>query len=155
MNMSPVSNGLLFVCRIKNRITVSAQQLASKRDHPVGRPRQSHSTRENWLVAMQPRPILVTLLSLIAGTVLATARAQSVGPPYHPAVAAFSAGPVQPNPFESEVTSLEARLSYGVDTSLWEIRVIELAVDFANVGMIVQERSDPQECQRFSKSVLR
>lgn len=59
---------------------------------------------------MQPRPILVTLLSLIAGTVLVTARAQSVGSPDHAAVAVFSANPVQANPFESEVTSLEARL---------------------------------------------
>jgi hypothetical protein len=40
---------------------------------------------------------------------------------------------------------------YGVNTSLWEMSVIEFAVDYANVGMIVQERSDPQECQRFGK----
>jgi hypothetical protein len=60
---------------------------------------------------MRPRPILVTLLSLIAGTVQVTARAQSVGSADHPAVAVFSASPAQANPFESEVTSLEARLS--------------------------------------------
>jgi lysophospholipase L1-like esterase len=65
---------------------------------------------ENWSIEMQPRAIFVTLLSLIGGTVPVTARAQSVGSPDHPGVAVFSAGPVQPNPFESEVTSLEARL---------------------------------------------
>ncbi len=58
---------------------------------------------------MQLHPILVTLLSSIA-VVLVTARAQSVGSPDHPAVAVFSAGPVEANPFEAEVTSLEARL---------------------------------------------
>ena len=58
---------------------------------------------------MQLRPILVTLLSLIAA-VLVTARAQSVGSPDHPAAPVFTASPVQANPFESEVTSLEARL---------------------------------------------
>ena len=61
-------------------------------------------------VEMQPCPILVTLLSLIAGTVPVTARAQRVASPDHPAAAVFSASPVQANPFESEVTSLEARL---------------------------------------------
>ena len=65
---------------------------------------------QNSSVEMQPRPILIALLSLIAGTVLVTARAQSVGSPNHPAAAVFSANPVQANPFESEVTSLEARL---------------------------------------------
>jgi lysophospholipase L1-like esterase len=59
---------------------------------------------------MRSRPVTVSLLSLFAGAMLVAARAQSVGSPDHPPVAELSATPVQPNPFESEVTSLEARL---------------------------------------------
>lgn len=59
---------------------------------------------------MQPRLILVTLLTLIAGTLVVTTRAQGVDSLDHPGVDAFSASPLRTNPFESEVTSLEARL---------------------------------------------
>ena len=59
---------------------------------------------------MQPRRLLVTILMLIAGTVELTAHAQSVGSPNLPAAPVLSAGPVQANPFESEVTALQARL---------------------------------------------
>jgi lysophospholipase L1-like esterase len=59
---------------------------------------------------MQPRLILVTLLTLIAGTLVVTTRAQGVDSSDHPGVGAFSASPLRTNSFESEVTSLEARL---------------------------------------------
>jgi lysophospholipase L1-like esterase len=59
---------------------------------------------------MQARSIVVQLLTLIAGTAIVAADGQSVGSADHPAAAAFSASLVQANPFESEVTSLEARL---------------------------------------------
>ena len=59
---------------------------------------------------MQPRRLLVTILRLIAGTVQLTAHAQSVGAPNLPAAPVLSAGPVQANPIESEVTALQAKL---------------------------------------------
>jgi lysophospholipase L1-like esterase len=59
---------------------------------------------------MPPRRLLVTILRLIAGTVQLTAHAQNVGSQYLPATPVLFAGPVQANPFESEVTALHAKL---------------------------------------------
>src|SRR5580692_465022 len=55
------------------------------------------------------RTLLIILMSLIAGSALETARTQTVAPPDPPPVA-VAPSPVPANPFESEVTSLEAKL---------------------------------------------
>jgi lysophospholipase L1-like esterase len=57
-----------------------------------------------------PRTLLMILMSSISGPVLQTARTQTVAPPDPPAVAVVPT-PVPANPFESEVTALEAKLS--------------------------------------------
>jgi lysophospholipase L1-like esterase len=56
------------------------------------------------------RILRIIILSLLAGPALETARTQTVAPPDPPPVAA-SPSPIPANPFESEVTSLEAKLS--------------------------------------------
>ena len=56
------------------------------------------------------RILLIVLLSLISGLTFETARTQTVAPP-EPAPVAGSPRPVPVNPFESEVTSLQAKLS--------------------------------------------
>jgi lysophospholipase L1-like esterase len=55
------------------------------------------------------RTLLIILMSLIAGSALETACTQTVAPPDPPPVA-VAPSPVPANPFESEVTSLEAKL---------------------------------------------
>src|SRR5580692_6044218 len=55
------------------------------------------------------RTLLIILMSLIAGSALGTAHTQTVAPPDPPPVA-VAPSPVPANPFESEVTSLEAKL---------------------------------------------
>ncbi len=58
-----------------------------------------------------PAPrILLIIVTLMSGLALRTARTQTVAPPDPPPVA-VSPSPVPANPFESEVTSLEAKLS--------------------------------------------
>jgi hypothetical protein len=57
-----------------------------------------------------PRTLLMILMSLISGPELQTARTQTVAPPDPPPVA-VAPTPVPANPFESEVTALEAKLS--------------------------------------------
>jgi lysophospholipase L1-like esterase len=56
------------------------------------------------------RTLLIILMSLISGLALETARTQTVAPP-DPQPLIVSPSPVPANPFESEVTSLEAKLS--------------------------------------------
>jgi lysophospholipase L1-like esterase len=56
------------------------------------------------------RTLLIILMSLISGSALETARTQTVAPPDPPPLI-VSPSPVPANPFESEVTSLEAKLS--------------------------------------------
>ena len=56
------------------------------------------------------RILRIIVLSLMAGSALETARPQTVAPPDPPPVT-VSPSPIPANPFESEVTSLEAKLS--------------------------------------------
>jgi lysophospholipase L1-like esterase len=56
------------------------------------------------------RTLLIILMGLISGPALDTARTQTVAPP-DPTPLVVSPSPVPANPFESEVTSLEAKLS--------------------------------------------
>jgi lysophospholipase L1-like esterase len=56
------------------------------------------------------RTLLFGLFSLLSGLALETARTQTVAPP-DPQPLIVSPSPVPANPFESEVTSLEAKLS--------------------------------------------
>src|SRR6478752_8528625 len=55
------------------------------------------------------RVLLIITMSLISGAALETAHNQTVAPP-DPVPVAISPSPIPANPFESEVTSLEARL---------------------------------------------
>jgi hypothetical protein len=56
------------------------------------------------------RTLLIILMSIISGSTLGTAHTQTVAPPDPPPVA-VAPSPVPSNPFESEITSLEAKLS--------------------------------------------
>jgi lysophospholipase L1-like esterase len=56
------------------------------------------------------RTLHLVLMTLLSGLAFETARTQSVAPPDPPPVA-VAPSPVPANPFESEVTSLEAKLS--------------------------------------------
>jgi lysophospholipase L1-like esterase len=56
------------------------------------------------------RILLIAMMSLVSGTALETARTQTIAPPDPPPVV-VSPSPLPANPFESEVTSLEAKLS--------------------------------------------
>ena len=69
-----------------------------------------HAFMESIGKILARRILLIFLMSSISGPILESARGQTVAPPDPPPVA-VSPSPVPANPFESEITSLEAKLS--------------------------------------------
>src|SRR6266849_4026429 len=70
----------------------------------------SHPFMESVVNSPNRRTLLIVLMSLISGPAFETARTQNVAPPDPPPVA-VAPSPVPANPFESEISALEAKLS--------------------------------------------